>query len=876
MNGPVVRECQSDDTWSLEAPTCDPVPCEDITVAGFPNGLMTYEQLTYGSTIVFECNGGYLLVGERKLECQSDGSWSGLMPFCEKKRCFPPYTPANAQIVGDDFSFGANITFVCDEGYKMLGNSVRVCQASGIWSGTSPTCQFIICPRPEPNRNVIVQGTSYTYGSTLEYLCNDGYELSGPSMRTCTETGEWSGTEPDCIRNECPSPLPLLNGRIYTSGYTQGSSITYECNEGYELVGIIVRLCLSTLEWSGNDPYCQRVKCPDPPTLDNGYHVGNEFYFQDAVEYKCNAGYELVGQSRRVCLSVGQWGATDATCIKISCGPPPSRSNVVYNLPGGDDTGTFEATAALTCEEGYIGRGVNFQRCQADGSWTDSNFQCEIITCPELREIRNGQITGSGNKYGNELQFQCSEGYYLVGKRSTRCGPEGHWDYETEPYCELSGCPDLPNITNGVLTSSGSGVGAEVIYSCDEGYRLQGSDRRTCEKGGIWSGSDSYCRLILCEVPPFVEHALPFDSLTQYLYKSEARYVCDTGYRIAAGDKKLKCSETGTWSGSVPTCAIVQCSEPTEVPNSKVAVESYNYKGEAQYLCYLGYRVKGSSRITCDENGNWIGTPPECVPINCGEPPYVKNSLPIDSKTYTFQSVIQYVCDVGFRIVGQQSTTCLATGVWSGRPPLCEPISCGAPPDIANALYEGSDFFYKSTITYKCLTSFELSGNPTLTCTYDGSWEGVRPECNAINCGPPPVFSHSSTTMPMGANVGSVVTFLCNDGFYLVGSSTARCTENKRWEYEGETPACKRIDCLAPADLLNGYKNFTNTLYESAVIYRCNLGYTLNGLDSIKCGPGGTWEGKVPTCELVNCGVPPFGEQAVVSGNRYQKLFCMF
>ncbi|XP_053395851.1 sushi, von Willebrand factor type A, EGF and pentraxin domain-containing protein 1-like [Mercenaria mercenaria] len=869
MNGPDVRECQSDNTWSLAAPTCDAVPCEDITAAGFQNGFMTYDQLTFGSSIIFECDAGYSLVGERKLDCQYDGTWSGSMPFCDKKTCFPPFIPANTKIVGTDFTFGATIEYQCDEGYRVQGNTRRECQADGSWSGSSPICLFIICPRPEPNRNVVVLGTSYTYGSELEYSCNDGYELDGPSIRRCTESGEWSGKEPFCTRNECPRPPPFQNGQFFASSYSQGSNIIYSCNEGYELIGISVRLCLSTLEWSGDEPYCQRVQCPDPPPLDNGFYDGYEFYYGDVVEYKCNTGYDLVGQARRLCLSVGQWGGADATCIKINCGPPPVRNNVVYNIPGGDKEGKFEATASLSCEEGYQGRGVNFQRCQANGAWTESNFVCEIVTCPEFPTVGNGRILGQGNQYGTELEIQCDEGYYLIGKARPRCGPNGDWDYENQPYCELSGCPDLPKITNGLSTETGSGVGAVVTYSCDEGYRLQGSNRRTCEKGGSWSGSDPYCRLIICEVPPFVDHSVPFDSLTQYLYKSKARYVCETGYELSSGDSTLTCSESGAWSGTIPTCSLVQCGEPTQVPNSKVAVASYNYEGEAQYLCYLGYRVKGSSTITCGKNGNWIGTPPECVPIDCGTPPYVPNSMKIDSKNYTFKSVINYVCDVGFHLVGQQTTSCLATGVWSGIPPVCEPISCGTPPEIENAIYRGNDHFYTSTVTYECFPNFEISGNPTLTCAYDGSWKGVRPECHAVTCGPPPVFPHSSTTMPLGANVGSVVSFMCNDGFYLLGSATARCTESKQWEYEGEPPVCEPKDCLDPPELKNGYRKFTETLYESTVRYFCDAGYTLLGQDSLRCGSKGQWEGKLPTCELLNCGVPPHGDHVIVDGDSY-------
>ena len=34
-------------------------------------------------------------------------------------------------------------TFVCDDGYKLIGNSERLCLCNGQWSGDNPTCEGI-------------------------------------------------------------------------------------------------------------------------------------------------------------------------------------------------------------------------------------------------------------------------------------------------------------------------------------------------------------------------------------------------------------------------------------------------------------------------------------------------------------------------------------------------------------------------------------------------------------------------------------------------------------------------------------------------------------------------------------------------------------
>ena len=38
-------------------------------------------------------------------------------------------------------SFGSVVTFRCQAGYTLVGNSARLCQANGTWTGTQPSCE---------------------------------------------------------------------------------------------------------------------------------------------------------------------------------------------------------------------------------------------------------------------------------------------------------------------------------------------------------------------------------------------------------------------------------------------------------------------------------------------------------------------------------------------------------------------------------------------------------------------------------------------------------------------------------------------------------------------------------------------------------------
>lgn len=41
-------------------------------------------------------------------------------------------------------------------------------------------------------------GTNYLQGSTINFTCNEGYELTGSQERTCQVSGNWSGDTAQC------------------------------------------------------------------------------------------------------------------------------------------------------------------------------------------------------------------------------------------------------------------------------------------------------------------------------------------------------------------------------------------------------------------------------------------------------------------------------------------------------------------------------------------------------------------------------------------------------------------------------------------------------------------------------------------------------
>ena len=56
------------------------------------------------------------------------------------------------------------------------------------------------------------------------------------------------------------------------------------------------------------------------------------------------------------------------------------------------------------------------------------------------------------------------------------------------------------------------------------------------------------------------------------------------------------------------------------------------------------------------------------------------------------------------------------------------------------------------------------------------------------------------------------------------------------------------IDCGDPGTPTNGQRNFSSTTYNSFVTYTCDVGYTLEGSSRRQCYSTGRWGGSVPQC----------------------------
>ncbi|RXG57663.1 Protein lev-9 [Armadillidium vulgare] len=148
----------------------------------------------------------------------------------------------------------------------------------------------------------------------------------------------------------------------------------------------------------------------------------------------------------------------------------------------------------------------------------------------------------------------------------------------------------------------------------------------------------------------------------------------------------------------------------------------------------------------------------------------------------------------------------------------------------------------------------------------NGMWSPKElPTCKAVQCDTPD-NPENGKVIYTTKSYNSVVTYECDYGFMIVGSSTRRCGADKKWT--GDKPKCKEINCGSPGHLPNGWLENVDkgTSLADSIIFRCLPNMTLEGDDTSVCQSDGTWSKPLPKC-LAPCIVPTI-EHGVVNNTK--------
>ncbi|XP_064386426.1 latrophilin-like protein LAT-2 isoform X1 [Halichondria panicea] len=445
----------------------------------------------------------------------------------------------------------------------------------------------------------------------------------------------------------------------------------------------------------------------------------------------------------RTCQANGTWTGTVQICDPVNCGDLTDPTNGAVNTSSGT---TFNMNATYTCNTGYNLNGITPRTCQATNeTWSGSEPTCEIVTCSILPAPTNGMVDEPRNTFGSNATYTCDTGYTLNGDTTRTCGNDGSWS-GSEPTCNFVDCGPLTGPSNGLVTVTITTFRGTAVYTCNNGYNLTGDMTRTCQANGTWTGTVQICDPVNCgDLTDPTNGAVNTSSGTTF--NMNATYTCNTGYNLI-GITPRTCQATNeTWSGSEPTCEIVDCGAPPTIFDGSRTLAGTTFGEMATYTCTTsGFSIFGSATITCQANGSWEPEP-ACTmgPIDCGPPPSVSNGSPgAPSPDTMLDGMVTYTCDTGYEVstgVTTATATCMANRVWE-TVPTCQRVVCEAEQDSVWGLV-----FPTTLAGFSYSQQCPQNGNGTTLgtatrfCTLGGVWEAV----NTDNCTREVIISLNNT-----------------------------------------------------------------------------------------------------------------------------------
>ncbi|XP_046872547.1 complement decay-accelerating factor transmembrane isoform-like isoform X2 [Hypomesus transpacificus] len=210
---------------------------------------------------------------------------------------------------------------------------------------------------------------------------------------------------------------------------------------------------------------------------------------------------------------------------------------------------------------------------------------------------------------------------------------------------------------------------------------------------------------------------------------STATFECSNGYVIEQGSGVVHCT-SGAWSEPQMTCQKKDCGTPRRIPHMNYdESEGTLFGAKVRMYCDEGFLLEGTSYRHCYATG-WSGRA-KCEEVTCDHPTEIKNGQIVSSHTgeVKYLAVVEYSCDEGYTLVGNNSIFCNGDGEFSRLPPECKVKTCPTP-DIPFSIstQDAPVFLYKDTMSVTCEDGFSLQGPARLQCEHHG-WSSPPPQC---------------------------------------------------------------------------------------------------------------------------------------------------
>ncbi|XP_067570937.1 C4b-binding protein alpha chain-like isoform X1 [Pseudorca crassidens] len=380
----------SDPLPSCEIVKCEPPPA----ISNGKHNGGDEDIYTYGSSVTYSCDPDFSMLGTASISCRLEnktiGVWNPSPPICKKITCSQPVVKGGKIIsgFGPIYTYKQTIVFDCNKGYRLKGNKLIHCGADNSWHPPPPICELNGCAGL-PNIPHAIWGRYgyqnpteeevYDIGTELRYSCFPGYKpkADGPTTVTCQRNLEWTPYI-QCEEACCPV-VELNNGRITplrksdidnSCTYFYRDQVSYTCHEKYTYHAT----CTADGTWNPKTPECY-PDCDSPPVIAHGHHrLGGSLFPFGNVEatYRCDEGYTLVGKNKLSCSSSG-WSSEAPQCKALCLKPEIEHGRLSV-----DKDGYVEPeTVTVQCDSRYGLVGSQNITCSENRTWYPEVPKCE-------------------------------------------------------------------------------------------------------------------------------------------------------------------------------------------------------------------------------------------------------------------------------------------------------------------------------------------------------------------------------------------------------------------------------------------------------------------------------------------------------------------
>nr|CAB3266729.1 sushi, von Willebrand factor type A, EGF and pentraxin domain-containing protein 1-like [Phallusia mammillata] len=508
--GSAVVTCTVDFTWTDLNLFCGIISCPAPDEPA--NGRVIGNRYTFASRITFECNPGYTMMTQKSRRiCTAEGTWDGRTPTCLIKRCNAPEEPAHGTVDsrGVDFTYRSRVKFNCNQGYKNIGSSLAVCNENATWEGTANCilnleCDFETYRTPTCGFTNLRNGWTRTPVRQTR-LGRQGYIAVGRAYRDFHPTL----TSP---------PVPRNNGKCFKFFYkleTAGAAMNVKIGDqikreyrtrraGWQAGELnvprsVTEATVAFVVASGtvhlDDITVRNESCSDECQVRPCSNGGT---CRDEVDsYTCFCRQDFTGRTCSTDLKCPDFPRSiDNGEVRITY----PRESQGHHLPG--------TRVSYTCRDGYKITSTRYQTsvtytCLTTKLWNANprTISCVRKSCPPLRRIINGQMNpvfheALHHPVGTVVTFTCSSGYRLTSTLPLRCRDSESWS-RTQPSCRVIQCTSF-RVTEGRLIpqQNAYAIGSTVSIECNNGFRLNGINSRSCSQRGDWVGEIPRCTAI--------------------------------------------------------------------------------------------------------------------------------------------------------------------------------------------------------------------------------------------------------------------------------------------------------------------------------------------------------------------------------------------